>query len=266
MIPSSVVASVGAAAALSAAWPVVLYAVGRKRMTLAARNIWIGAGMFFLSALVLERLLHFYVLKANPDTAEFLKTHPMWMALYGCCAAALFEEAGRYLGMRFLVRPTGNPGTAVAYGIGHGGMESIMVGSLGLLNAFVFALMVNAGTFDSTFKPVLAPDVLAQLHGSLARLSVLTSMIATLERLAALLIQIGLSLLVWRAVERRQLRWLALALLAHAGIDFFPGLVQTGQLSSAVVEGGLMVLAIGLVALFLHGLPHKMAAQPAGPA
>ena len=121
-------------------------------MTLAARNIWIGAGMFFLSALVLERLLHFYVLKANPDTAEFLKTHPMWMAIYGCCAAALFEETGRYLGMRYFVRPTGNPGTAVAYGIGHGGLESIMVGSLGLLNAFVFALMVNAGTFDADLQ------------------------------------------------------------------------------------------------------------------
>jgi uncharacterized membrane protein YhfC len=91
-------------------------------------------------------------------------------------------------------------------------------------------------------------------------------MISTLERLAALLIQIGLSLLVWRAVERRQLRWLALALLAHAGIDFFPALAQTGQLSGAVVEGGLMVLAIGLVALFLHGLPHKVAAEQARPA
>ncbi len=71
---------------------------------------------------------------------------------------------------------------------------------------------------------------------------------------------------MWRAVERRQLRWLALALLAHAGIDFFPALVQTGQLSGTMVEGGLMVLAIGLVALFLHGLPHKVVAQPAGPA
>ena len=90
-------------------------------MTLAVRNMLVGAAVFLVFSQVLEKALHVYLLKTNPTTAAWLKTHGVAFALYGCLAAGLFEEVGRYLGMRLLVRPTGNPGTAVSYGIGHGG-------------------------------------------------------------------------------------------------------------------------------------------------
>jgi uncharacterized membrane protein YhfC len=266
MIAYPVIASVAGAAILSALWPVAIFVICRRRMTLAGRNVLAGAGVFFLFAMVLEQGLHAYVLKGNPETAAWLHARPIWYALYGCCAAALFEETGRYLGMRFLVRPTGDPGTPVAYAIGHGGLESILIGTTPLLNGVIFALMFNAGVLDSTLKSSVPPDALAKIHGLLMQLSTWFAMVSTLERLGALLIQIGLSLLVWRAVERRQPGWLALAFLAHAVVDFFPGMAQAGQLSIAVVEGALMVISVGLIAVFLYGLPPRIAVPPAQPA
>jgi uncharacterized membrane protein YhfC len=256
VISSTVLAGLIVSALLSAAWPVAIFLICRGRMTLLGRNVAVGAGVFFVSSQVLEKALHLYVLKGNAATAAWLHAHAFGYALYGCFAAALFEETGRYLGMRYLLKPSGNPGTAVAYGLGHGGLESILIGGLGMAQAVVLATMLNSGQLDATLGRVLAPDALASLHAGLERLSVVTAGLSALERLIALLIQIGLSLAVWRAVETRRARWLALAILLHAAVDFPAGLAQAGRISSLVVEGVLLVVGAGLAAFFLYALPR----------
>src|SRR5262249_948270 len=144
--------------------------------------------------------------KTNPTTAAWMQSHRLAFALYGCLAAGLFEEVGRYLGMRFLVRPTGNPGTAVAYGIGHGGIEAVLIEAAVAAQLFLLATMLNGGRLETA----LTPDAVAHLRTTLEHLSIVTVPLGAIERLIALLIQIALSLLVWRAVERRHLGILAL--------------------------------------------------------
>jgi uncharacterized membrane protein YhfC len=263
MVPFPVLASLAVSAVLSAAFPIAVFFICRKRMTLLMPNILIGAAVFFLFAGILEKALHFYVLKANPVTATWLPLHPAAYALYGSLAAGLFEEAGRYFGMRYFVRNSGNPGTAVAYGIGHGGIEAILIGSLPAAGSFVFAVLLNSGLLQSAVGSGSSADNLAQVKANLQGLSVATVAMGTLERLIALLIQIGLSLIVWRAVETKRLRLLGLAIFLHALIDFPAGLFQKGQLPLAGVEGLLTIVGAGLVAFFLLKLPRKFTAMPA---
>jgi uncharacterized membrane protein YhfC len=265
MVSAAVLSGLLACAVLSVVWPVAIYVICRRRMTLSARNIAVGAGVFFLFSQVLEKALHLYLLKANPATAAWFQAHSMAFALYGSAAAGLFEEVGRYLGMRFLVRASGDPGPAVAYGIGHGGLEAILVGTLAMAQAFVFATMLNAGRLDAVLGPALSPAALAQLRANLEHISVAALAMGTLERLIALLIQIGLSLLVWRAVEKRHFGLWGAAVLIHAAVDFPAALSQAGQLSAEVVEGFLVVVGVALVALFLRRLPRKLATTAALP-
>jgi uncharacterized membrane protein YhfC len=262
MVSSSVLASLIVSAALSIAWPVAIFFFCRGRMTLAARNVLIGAGVFLVFSQVLEKILHVYLLKTNPATAAWLHAHAVAFALYGCLAAGLFEEVGRYLGMRFLARATGNPGTAVAYGIGHGGTEAVLVGAAASAQTFVFATMLNAGRLDTALAAALSPDAIAHLRAGLEHLSVAMVASGVVERLIALLIQIALSLLVWRAVERRHLGLLALAVGLHAVIDFPAGLFQAGVIPASLVEGLLLIVGAALVAFFLRGLPRKTALSP----
>jgi uncharacterized membrane protein YhfC len=259
MVSSSVLVSLIVSAVLSVVWPVAIFLVCRGRMTLAARIVLVGAGVFLVFSQVLEKALHVYFLKANPMTAAWLHAHGVAFALYGCLAAGLFEEVGRYFGMRFLVRPTGNPGTAVAYGIGHGGIEAVLIGALAAAQIFLFAIMLNAGRLETALGSALSPDALANLRTTLEHLSPVTVASGAVERLIALLIQIALSLVVWRAVERRRLGLLALAVALHALIDFPAGLVQAGLLPASLVEGLLLVVGAVLLALFLRGLPRKFA-------
>jgi uncharacterized membrane protein YhfC len=161
--------------------------------------------------------------------------------------------------MRLLAKPTGNPGTAVAYGIGHGGIEAVLIGGVATAQAFVFATLLNAGRLDMALAAALSPDALAHLRATLEHLSLVMVALGAAERVIALLIQIALSLLVWRAVERRHLSLLALAVVLHAAIDFPAGLFQAGLIPVSLVEGLLLIVGIALVTFFLRGLPGKAA-------
>jgi uncharacterized membrane protein YhfC len=266
MVSPMAMVAAGAAAVLDVVWPVAIFVICRRRMTLAARNVLIGALVFFVFSQVLEKALHLYVLKLNPATAAWLTGSPILYAIYGCLAAGLFEEVGRYLGMRFLVRPTGNPGTAVAYGIGHGGIESILIGALVIGQTFVLALMLNAGTLDTALGPSTTPAVLAQLRTSLEQLSVLPVVLGCLERLISVLVQIGFSLVVWRAVEERRVSWLVLAIALHAVVDFPAMLFQIGWLSLVTTETIITAIGAALAIQFLRYLPPRgNTAQASGP-
>jgi uncharacterized membrane protein YhfC len=266
MVSTAAVIAAGVAAILDLLWPVAIFIICRRRMTLAARSILIGAGVFFVFSQVLEKALHIYLLQLNQETAAWLTGVPIRYAIYGCLAAGLFEEIGRYLAMRFLVRPTGNPGTAVAYGLGHGGIEAVLLGGLAMVQTFVLALMLNAGTLDATLGPSMAPAALARTRAALEQLSVLPVALGCLERLVTLLVQIGLSLIVWRAVEQRRASWLMLAIVLHAAVDFFAMLYQIRWMSLVTTEAIIIVIGIALAIQFVRRLPARPnTAQASGP-
>jgi uncharacterized membrane protein YhfC len=241
--------------AVSLAAPFAVFFVLRRRMTLSWRNIGVGAGMFVLFALVLEQLLHYFVLKANPATSAWMKTHVWAFAAYGALAAGVFEETGRYVGMRFLVRPTGNPGTATAYGLGHGGLETLLIGALAQVSAIVMALALNAGMLDALLTAKLQPAAIAIVHNQLVHLTFPIAALGGLERLIALALQIALSFLVWRAVELRK-TWLYLAAIAfHAAADTGAVLFQAHALASVYLVEVWAFAVLVILVLFLRLAP-----------
>jgi uncharacterized membrane protein YhfC len=123
--------------------------------------------------------------------------------------------------------------------------------------------MLNSGRLDTALGATLTPDALAHLRAGLQHLSIVTAAAGAVERLIAVLIQIGLSLVVWRAVQTRRPALLALAVILHAVIDFPVGLVQAGLLATPIAEGLLLVLGVALIVFFLRHLPRKGAAGAA---
>src|SRR5262249_36203782 len=100
---------------------------------------------------------------------------------------------------------------------------------------------------------------LGQIRASLEQLSMMSLVVGSLERLVALLMQIGLSLVVWRAVEERRAAWLALAIVLHAAVDFPAGFFDKGLMSLAMIEGPVLVIGGVLAVVFLRALPGKAA-------
>jgi len=257
MVSTSALSGLVVSAVLATACPIVAVLVCRRRMTLSLRNVTLGAAVFVIFSLMLERALTTYLLLDNPDTGAWLSDHRMAYVGYGIAAASLFEEIGRFLAMRLFVKPTGNPGTAAAYGIGHGAAEVLIVGTLTFVQTFSLALMVNAGTFESKLSG-LPPAVLDRMRENLEHLTFLAALPGGFERAVAFIFQLCFSVLVWRAVETKNLWWLAAAVMTHALIDLPAACYQVGLLAPNLAEGFYLVSGTGALLFLLRRLPSRI--------
>lgn len=222
MVPVSSILIMSVNALLGIAVPVCLSLYLVRRHHAKASTILIGAGTFILFALVLEAIMHQLVLKGPHGAAIIGNT--LWYALYGGLAAGLFEETGRFLAMTFLMKKEPSTGIpALAYGVGHGGIEMIVIFGITMISNLVLSLIINsgqAGFLVSQTPAEAAAQVQAQLN-QLQSASAGSWLIGLWERISALVLHIGLSLMVWVAVRRRG-KWLWLfpaAIALHAFVD-----------------------------------------------
>lgn len=183
---------------------------------------------------------------------------PPLMALVVGLSAGVCEEGARYLVLRFWRREARSWGKGVAFGAGHGGAEAIL---LGLLVLVTFASMLILRGMDLGALG-LSGEALEQVQTqSEAYWSIpwYLPLLGGLERVFALAIQIGLSLLVVRALTHNNLGWLAAAILGHALVDGVTVWLMQGGWSAVVVEGVVFLFALGAAALILALRPRSTA-------
>ena len=236
------------AALLGIAVPVVLAWWLVRKYHIRWQTILIGAATFIVFALVLEPILHKVVLQ-GPHGAQIM-ANVWYYALYGGLAAGLFEETGRFLSMKFLMRR--EPSTAlpgVAYGIGHGGIEMLIIFGISMISNLTVAAMINFGQADVLTAKV-PEEQLAQVQAQFAALQGLnagTIAIGFWERISALVLQLGLSMMVWTAV-RRGGKWLWLfpaAILLHALVDAL-AVILSKSVGMVAVEVVICALAVAV--------------------
>jgi uncharacterized membrane protein YhfC len=246
--------SLAVATLFVAALPFLIYRRLRRPLALQPRDAIAGIAVFALFAMVIERALNDYVLHRNEATATFL-SNPLAFVVYGALVAGVCEEVGRFIGMRLLLRRAAaksaitasavraDDGTALTYGLGHGGAEAWMVGVLVQIQWLLFAVFENRGQLDG-YLSNLPPDSLMRIHLILASLTPQTAGIFALERTAALVFQIGLSVLMWRGVRAGWRGILPLAIVLHALVDVPAALFQAQLVPLAAVDA---VYALGAV-------------------
>lgn len=209
---------------VSTGLPVALVFLIRRKYKAQIQALFVGAGTFLFFAMILEQLLHSVVFSV---AGVALTSSTFLYALYGGAAAALFEETGRYLAMRFFMKNNLNRENALMYGVGHGGVESIMLMSMVSINNLATAALINSGGITEAMAQLdtaTAQLTFEQLRGLWQTPSYLFYM-GGLERVSALALQIGLSLLVFRAVKNGQKGCLGLAYGLHFLIDFLTVIV-----------------------------------------
>lgn len=252
MVPVGSIILMAVDAFLGFAVPVCLsvYLVRKHHARLS--TILIGAGTFVLFALVLESIMHQLVLK-GPHGEDILGNTLLY-ALYGGLAAGVFEETGRFLSMKFLMKKEpSKPLPGIAYGVGHGGAEMLIIFGITMINNLVISALINSGQADAIFAKV-PEEAAGQLQAQLDQLQTLgagTLLIGLWERFSALLLHLGLSLLVWVAV-RKGGKWLWLfpaAIVLHAIVDAGAVLLQKSAgmvtLELIVMAEAIAVAAIG---------------------
>ncbi len=234
--------------------PVVLIVAWKMYTKRSLVPFWVGVMVFIAFSRMLEMIPHsLFLLSSNP-VSKAINGNVVLYVIYAATVAALFEETGRYLAFRFVLTKHPNKETAVTYGIGHGGIECILVLGVTYIQYYAYGQLINNGSMDkmlSAYKDSSqSVDALNQLITNIKGVTQMTCYMADLERISAMMVQVALSILVFQAVYvagKKYMYWVAVAL--HFLMDVPAALYQKGILKLLPTEIILFVYAALVLAL-----------------
>jgi uncharacterized membrane protein YhfC len=162
--------------------------------------------------------------------------------------AALFETFGRYITLNFLLKKRLSYTTGIIHGIGHGGIEAILLVGLNNLIFVVFAILLNSGN-PTPLSSIIPLSQQGMLQTSLMGDASLILM-AGFERAVTMIFHISLSLLITIGiVKKRQLLYTGIVMILHTAVDSLAAFMSLNGVNVWIIEG--MVLIFGAIALII---------------
>ena len=237
-----------------------------RRYRVAWTAVLYGALVFFVFQLILRVPA---VSLLGPLAAPYLRASRALLALYLAAlafSAGLFESVGRWVGYKWLfhARLPYDWRHGVAYGIGHGGIESVVL--VGLSSAINLALAFLLTRMDVSVALRLLPESgltqLTALQQHLLNVTWRDPLWAGLERVLTIPFHIAMSLLVLQVFTRGQARWLWIAVLVHGLLDFCVVMSASFfQLPHEVTYAFLAACALGALWLIRKWRPTETAGE-----
>ena len=212
----------------------------RKQYKINFAVLGLGAVAFFASSQVLEKIVHLLVLHPQKDgTVPLMTENPLLYVIYGISMAALFEETARLIFFKWLEKKrTLEDSDALAYGLGHGGLELLYLGMGSLISLLIlFSLLESSNPDLANLLPKNTLETVQSLSGWQVYL-------LGVERVLALVMQIGLSFWVFQAVRQKKWIYLVAAYGLHALFDLAPSLSQVGWISNPLVVEGILAVEV----------------------
>ena len=224
-----------------------------------------GAIGFILSARVLELGVHYVCILADNPVSRFINGNTWAFVLYGIMMAGVFEECGRHIILKYILKKNRTRENAVLYGIGHGGIEVLAVLLPSMILYLVIAILFSQGNVEEAMKQLKITEetAAAALPSVQAAAAFDYGMMAmnVVERLFAMALHIGLTVIVYYGVISEKKGFLPLAILLHMLMDTFPALYQRGVVPLWTVEvwGAFWAAVTGFIAARLY---QKMKERP----
>ncbi len=199
----------------------------KRRLGVDWRWFFVGAMMFLAS--LIRFPLNSYVSSAVWTLGYGDTLTTLILAAFPSLTAGIFEEGARYIAYRYVVEEH-SLRNGLMYGAGHGGIESVFIVGVNVLTLGVI-LLVN---------PQLIPR---QLLESILLSPAYLPLVGLYERLGAITLQIGLSVMVLEYFRRKDVRYLVGAVAIHFLVDF----VAMATLKYGWVYPELMITVVALV-------------------
>ena len=254
-IPSLIITAV-----LMITIPVIFFICWRRKYKQRTNISYLIAGAigFIVSARVLELGAHYVFIIADNPVSQFINGNTVAFVLYGTLMAGVFEECGRYIVLKYIMKKNRTRENAVLYGIGHGGIEILAVILPAMITYLAVAVMFSRGSVEGALSAlkITKDTAAAALPTVQAAAAFNYGMMAmnVLERLFAMLLHIGLTVIVFFGVKNAKKGYLPLAILLHMLMDTFPALYQRGvvPLWSVEIWAALWTAIIVFVAVRLY--------------
>ena len=223
-------------AVLGIALPLIAAIIWCRKKHEPFTTVLIGAATFMLFAIVIEKPLQALVIQLDSPVSQFVNARPLLWGIIVGLFPGVFEETGRFVAFKTLLRKRKQRETGLTHGIGHGGFEAMFILGITYIEYFIFGIMINQGTFiEKMVEPVkdtLTPEVLKQITDVVTQITTFnaaTMGLSLVDRLFAVLYHIGASIMVFYAVKNAKKWWLyPLSIVIHTVIDGFLGIQMAG--------------------------------------
>ena len=134
--------------------------------------------------------------------SRFLNARSVLWAFVLGLFPGLFEETGRLVAFKTLLRKRSNKETAVTFGLGYGGFEVMLILGMTYVSYIAVYALIKSGAYSSFPEEVLPQFFAIALE--IDSFSIGTLALAISERVFAVLLHTGLSIMVFNACRDRK--------------------------------------------------------------
>ena len=240
--------------------PVSFFLYWRRKHKQHTNLSYLIAGVigFIVSARILELGVHYFCILADNPVSRFILGSTAAYVLYGTVMAGVFEECGRHIILKYIMKKNRTRENAVLYGIGHGGIEVLAVLLPAMISYLVIAVLFSGEDMETTLRTlnITEETAAAALPSVQAAAAFDYGMMAAnvIERVFAMLLHISLTVVVLYGILCAKKGYLPLAILLHMLMDTFPALYQRGMvpLWSVEVWAAVCTILIGCISVKLY--------------
>ena len=241
-------------AALMILLPVVSAVIWKIKSKAPLKPFIVGMIIFPVFALGLESLPKQFLLTGTNSLSLKILSNPVLFYLVAALCAGVFEEIGRFVGFKFLLKNNTEAKDSISYGLGHGGIEAVIM-ALSVINLLYIGIAINNGGASALGLDAATENAVVL---QLSAVTGFTAFLAVFERLSAIILHVSMSVLVFASVNRKGYKHLLLvAILLHTLADFEIALYASGIVNITTLE--IIVFATSVCyALFAKTVYNKI--------
>ena len=240
--------------------PVIFLIYWRRNHKQQTNFSWLIAGAvgFIVSARILEMGVHMLCIVMDNPVSRLINGNTVAYVIYGITMAGVFEECGRCIIMKFIMKKNRTRENSIMYGIGHGGIEILTVLLPAMITYLAVAVLFSSGNIENALISLNITEETAgaALPSVQAAASFDYAMMAmnVIERLLAMFLHIGLSVIVYYSVVNNKKFYLLVAIVLHMLMDTFAALYQRSVVPLWTVElwAAIWTAVVVLIAIKLY--------------
>ena len=127
--------------------PLAMFLYFRLKKKADILPFFVGCAVMLLFALILEAMVHRVILGSS--VGGKIQNNVWLYAVYGGLMAGLFEETGRFLAFKTVLKKHQHRDVnALMYGAGHGGIEAFAILGIASVNNIIYSLLINSGNMS----------------------------------------------------------------------------------------------------------------------
>ena len=216
--------------------PIIISIIWKKKKNEPFTTVIIGAAAFLLFVTIEKVIQSFFIMDSTPMGA-FINARPVLWAFTVGFFPGLFEETGRLVAFKTLLKKRQQRETSISYGLGHGGVAEVsVIMTYTMISYIAYAALINSGEIATVLEQVreLAPNQLSQIEDLIKQLTEFSAMSLVtmiIERVFAVMFHVGASIMAFYACKDKKFWLYPLAILIHTLIDMYGGLMLANVIS-----------------------------------